>query len=284
MSQATVSAAQVKALRDRTGQPMMDCKKALIESGGDMEKAVEILRSRGKGVADKRVDKEAAEGRIAVWVEGDRGGIVELRCESAPVAKTEQFIALAEDLARQAAFSAAKTVEEFLQEPFVGDKSKTVKERIEDTMSLIREKMEVARFQGLQGGQIGSYVHHDGTVAVLVQVEGDQADPQLLRDICMHITATDPLAATREDVPEDVIAHERQIAVAQTQEDPKMQGKPQEIIERAAEGKVNKWLAQNILVDQPFVKDESTKVGELLKKAGLKLKSFVRFKVGEKKS
>jgi elongation factor Ts len=116
----------------------------------------------------------------------------------------------------------------------------------------------------------------------MLQVEGGQADPQLLRDICMHITALNPVAGSRDDVPPEVLARERDIAVAQTREDPKMAGKPDKIIEGAAQGKLNKWLAQNILLDQPFVKDEAKTVGQLLKEAGLKYKKFIRFKVGQK--
>jgi elongation factor Ts len=278
-----ISAAAVKTLRDRTNQPMMDCKKALVESGGDMEKAVEILRARGKNVADKRVDKETAEGRVVAHLDTAKkmGVLLEVRCESAPVAKNDQFIQLCNDLAKQIAANDPKSVEDLVKQPYHADAKRTVQDRMDDTISLIREKMLVARFTRLQG-QLGAYTHHDGTVGVMIQVEGKDADPQLLRDICMHITAINPVAGSREEVPADVLEREREIAIAQTKEDPKMVGKPDNIVQGAAQGKLNKWLAQNVLLDQPFVKDESKTVGQLLKDAGLKFVKFVRYRVGEK--
>ncbi len=277
-----ISATAVKTLRDRTNQPMMDCKKALIQANGDMEKAVEYLRAHGKNVADKRVDKETAEGRVTAHVEpGKVGVLLEVRCESAPVAKTEQFIHMCNDLAKQLAARPAENPEQFLQQTLLNDPKHTVKDRIDECVSLIRERMTVARFARLEG-QTGAYAHHDGSVGVLLQVEGGNADPQLLRDICMHITAFNPVAGSRDDVPADVLARERDIAIAQTREDPKMAGKPDNIIQGAAQGKLNKWLAQNVLLDQPFVKDESKTVGQLLKDAGAKFVKFVRYKIGEK--
>lgn len=279
MSQITAS--EVKALRDRTNQPMMDCKKALMETGGDMEKAVEFLRARNKGVVDKRADKEVAEGRVTAHIDSGNnvGVLVEVRCESAPVAKTEQFVDMCNDIAKQIALGAPASVDDLLKQKFVDDSSKTIADRIQDVIGLIREKMEVARFTRIEG-TTGAYCHHDGSVGVILEVEGENADPQVLRDICMHITAIPSIAGTRDDVPADILEKERQIAIAQTREDPKMEGKPDEIIEKAAQGKLNKWLAQNVLLDQPFVKDESKTVGGLLKQSGLKFKRFIRYRVG----
>lgn len=279
MSEITATA--VKTLRDRTNQPMMDCKKALLESSGDMEKAVEWLRARGKNVADKRVDKETGEGRVSAYVEpGKVGVLVDMRCESAPVAKTEQFIAMSNEIARHLAATPAGSVEELLKQPLKSEPNRTIKDRIEDCVGLIHEKMTVARFTRLEG-PTGAYTHHDGSVGALLQVEGANADSQLLRDICMHITALNPVSGSKDEVPASVLEREREIAIAQTREDPKMVGKPDKIVEGAALGKLNKWLAQNILLDQPFVKDESKTVGQLLKEAGLKFKKFIRYKVGE---
>src|SRR5262249_17432877 len=133
----------------------------------------------------------------------------------------------------------------------------------------------------LTGGLLGSYVHHDGSVGVLVQVEGTRADPQLLRDVCMHITAKNPLAALREDIPREVVEKEKEIARAQMAAEPKNQNKPANIQEKILEGKLKTWFAENVLVEQPFVKDDSKTVGELLRANGLKLVKFVRYKVGE---
>jgi len=280
---STISAVTVKALRDRTNAPMMDCKAALTEAGGDMEKAVEILRKRSKDIQDKRGMKETAEGRVAVFIDSAKqvGAIVDMRCESAPVVKTEQFVQLANDVARQVGQKDPKTMEELLAQPFVGDPKKTVNERIGDVVGLIREKMQPARFSRLSGGYFGAYTHHDGTVGVLLQVEGAKADEQLLRDVCMHITARNPLAARAEDVPPAVLAKEKEIAMGQIAADPKNAKKPPNIMEMIVEGKVKAWLKENVLVDQPFVKDDSKTVGELLKAAGLKIVRFVRYKVGE---
>lgn len=275
---STISAGAVKTLRDRTNAPMMDCKAALIEAHGDMEKAVEILRKKSKDIQDKKGGRETAEGRIATFIDLVQkvGAIIEMRCESAPVAKGEHFVKLANDIARQVALKGAATVEALLAQPYVDDPGKTVNDRIGDVVGLIRENMRPARLTRLTG-LLGGYVHHDGSVGVLIQVEGATADPQLLRDICMHITAKNPVATRREDVSPALIEKEREIAKAQAA----ATGKPANIVEKIAEGKLKTWLADNVLLEQPFVKDDSKSVGELLKSAGLKIVRFVRYRVGE---
>jgi elongation factor Ts len=279
----TISAAAVKALRDRTNQPMMDCKAALTEAGGDMDKAVEILRKKGRSIADKKGARETAEGRIGVFVDEPQtmAALVEMRCESPPVVKSDAFVQLANDVAKQVALKGADNVEGLLAQPLVGDPKHTVGDRINDTIGLIRENMKPARFTRLTGGLLGSYVHHDGSVGVLVQVEGAKADPQLLRDVCMHITAKNPLAARREDISQDVVAKETEIARAQLAADPKNANKPANLQEKILEGKLKTWFAENVLVEQPFVKDDSKTVGELLRSHGLKMIRFVRYRVGE---
>jgi len=278
----SISAADVKALRDRTNAPYGECKSALTEAGGDMEKAVQILRERHKDIKEKKGERETAEGRIGTFVDHSRrvGAIIELRCESAPSAKTDLFVRLAEDLARQAALQQAQSAEELMAQSFGDDRGKTVADRVNEVIGVIRENMRPARVKALTG-LLGSYVHHDGAVGVLLQVEGEQADPQLLRDVCMHITARNPNYARREDVPADVVAREKEIARAQIAADPKNEKKKPEILEKIAEGKLSTWFAENVLLEQPFVKDDSKTVGQLLKSAGLTFVQFVRFKVGE---
>ena len=175
---STISAANVKALRDRTNMPMMECKGALTEANGDMDKAVELLRKKFK--VDKWAARETAEGRIAIFIDAAQkvGAIVELRCESAPVAKSDLFVQLADDLARQVAIKAPATLEALVAQAFVGDAKKTINDRILDVMGLIRENMKPARFARLTG-ILGSYVHHDGSVGVLLQVDGAVSDPQV---------------------------------------------------------------------------------------------------------
>lgn len=280
---SAISAEAVKKLRDRTNLPMMDCKAALTEAGGDMEKAVEILRTKFKGVADKRAGREAGEGRIAAFVDEAKqaGAIVEVRCESPTVVKSEQFVALAKELAEHVAAKDPKSVDEMLLQPFAGDVSKTVQDRINEAIGMIRENMKVARFTRLTG-HLGEYVHHDGSVGVLLQVSGP-ADKQLLRDVCMHLVAAvpTPLSVRREDVAADVIAKEREIAKGQIAADPKNANKPANILDLIIDGKLNAWYKDNVLVEQPFVKDDSRSVGQVLKSASVEPTRFARLKVGE---
>ena len=274
----SISAAAVKALRDRTNAPMMDCKAALAEANGDMEKAAEILRKKNKAIQDKKGERETAEGRIAAFIDPAQqvGALIEVRCESAPVAKSKEFVQLANELARQVALQKPQTVPELLEQAYVGDPKKSVHEHIGEAVGLIRESMKAARFVRLTG-LLGSYVHHDGSVGVMVQVEGAKGDPQLLRDVSMHITAKNPVAARREDVSPALIEKEKEIARSQAA----ATGKPANIVDKIAEGKMKTWFAENVLLEQPFVKDDSKTVGDLLKSAGLTLVRFVRLRVGE---
>jgi elongation factor Ts len=278
----TISAADVKTLRDRTNAPMMECKAALTEAGGDMDRAIQILREKHKGIVDKRSGNVTAEGRIGTFVDLDRkvGGIVELCCESAPTAKNDLFVQLANDLARQVALKKPATAEELMAQAFIDDPKKKVADRVNEVLAVIRENMKPARVKGVDG-LCGSYVHHDGSVGVLIQVEGEKAEPQLLRDVCMHITARNPAYARREDVSADILDREKEIAKAQTENDPKNKTKPANILEKIIEGKLNTWLAENVLLDQPFVKEESKTVSQVLQGAGLKLLQFIRYKIGE---
>lgn len=277
-----VSAADVMKLRSRTGKQMMQCKAALTEAGGDMEKAVELLRKQDKDIVVKTAERETTEGRIGVHIDAASkvGAIVELRCESAPVAKNDMFVKLASDVARQVALKGAATPAELLAQPFIDDPSRTVQDRIGDIVGLMRENIKPARISRLSG-LLGEYVHHDGSVGVLLCVEGTQADAQMLRDVCMHVTARSPMVALRDEVPADRLAKEKEIALEQMKADPKNASKPANILEKIVEGKLKSWVDDNVLNEQPFVKDDSKTVGQLLGSAGLKLKSFVRLRVGE---
>jgi len=274
-----ITAAQVNELRQRTSRPMMECKNALVEAVGDIKKAEEILRKKGH-VA--KADRTTSEGRIGVHIDPAKqvGAMIEVLCESAPVAKSDLFVALANDLAKQVALQGDTTPEQLLTQMFVGDPSKTVQDRIGEVIGVIREAMKPNRMVRMQG-QLGSYVHHDGSIGVLLLVEGSNPDPQVLRDVCMHITATKPIAARREEVPADVVDKEKEIAKAQIANDPKNAGKPANILDKIAEGKLKTFFAENVLIDQPFVKDTTKTVGQLLQAAGLKVVRFVRYKVGE---
>jgi elongation factor Ts len=275
---STISATAVKTLRDKTNQPMMACKQALQDAGGDMDKAIKLLRERGQGVAVKKGERETAEGRVVTFVDPARkvAAILEVRCESAPVAKSEPFVALCNELTRQVAEREPASVDAFLSQPLAGEAGRTVQDRIHDTVGLLGENIKPARFARL-AGSLGSYTHHDGTVGVLLLVEGEPKDAQVLRDVCMHIAASNPVSVRRSDVPAEVIEKEREIAKAQAAKT----GKPANLVEKIAEGKLNTWFAENVLEEQPFVKDPSQKVGALLKAAGVKPVKFIRYRVGE---
>lgn len=280
---ANITAGDVKALRERTGLPMMDCKQALAETHGDADKAIELLRKRGAAAAEKKVGRETAEGRIGLFVNADRtaGALVELRCETAQVAGNDVFRLAADLLAKQVAMASkpAATVEELLAQPQVDNAAMAARDLITDAVNKTRENIQVARFARLTGQTIGSYQHFNGQVSVLVAAEPAGADQAVLADVCMQITAMRPMAVTREEVPADLIAKEREIALAQMAKEKK----PPQILEKIVDGKINKWLGERVLVEQAFVKDSSgkTAVKDVLGKAGVTAKRFVRLEVGE---
>jgi len=272
----------VKQLRDRTDQPMGMCKQALDLSGGDMDKAIEWLQSQNKKMQAKREGSETAEGRIGICFDNAArvAAIVEMRCESAPSAKSTQFIALANDVAKHAATTKAADVAAMMVEPLG---KATVQDRINEVVGVIREKMVLQRFRQLAGGVYGGYVHHDGTVGVVVECKGGAANDELLKDVAAHIAALNPPYATIADVPADVMAKEEALVKAEIDADPKNAGKPANILEKIAGGKLRTRLAEVVLTEQPMannMKYPNTTVGAALKKAGLEPVRSVRFKVG----
>jgi elongation factor Ts len=264
-----------------TNAPMMDCKAALEKAGGDFQKAMQILREQNKVISGKKAERETAEGRIGIYLDPQRGvaGIVEVRCETAPVTKSDPFIQLAEDLARHVALALQlpDSVEELLQQPFYSGTGQTVRDRLEETIGIIRENMRIARFARLTGGTVGGYLHFNGSVGTIIQVEGTPANPEVLKDIAMHITAMQPVALSREEVPPEVMERERQIARTQAEQT----GKPPQIVEKIAEGKLKTWLSENVLLEQKFFKDDTKTIGQLAKEQGITIRRYVRFKVGE---
>jgi elongation factor Ts len=283
MSQIT--AAAVNELRKRTDLPMMECKSALQEAGGDMDKAIVLLRERFAKVAVKRGMNETAEGRVGVYVDPatENAAIIEVRCESAPVVKSDQFIALARDLARAVAENNPESVDQFLTQKVSGT-SGTVTDRVNEVIGLIRENMKVQRFARLYGGKFGHYVHHDGTLGVLIQVKGEKVNDEVLRDVAAHIAALNPPYTRVADLPADVVAKEKELALKQIQDDPKNVGKPANILEKIAEGKLKTWYGENVLIEQLVAnqqKYDKKTVGQVLQGAGLDVVKFVRFKVGE---
>ena len=230
-----ITAAAVKALRDRTGLPMMDCKRALQDAGGDEEAAIELLRKAGSKVLDKRGGKETSEGRIAVHatVSPGAGAIVELQCESAPVAANEEFVRLADDLAQQLAKGpGATTPEELLEQPSPSKAPQTLKEQFDELVNRIREVFRLKRIARLDGPCAG-YVHHDGKTGVLLQSEGGNAE--LAKDICMHITAMRPMVLAKEDLDPDLLVKEREILTEQARQEAEAMGREAEACRQAAD-------------------------------------------------
>jgi elongation factor Ts len=286
---AEISASVVKALRDQTGAGMMDCKRALADSSGDVERAGELLRERGLAKAVKREGRETTEGMIGLALGPRVGALVELACETDFVAKTEEFQKLATGLAGVVVSDASRATPETLLEATLGGVSVT--ERIRGTIAKVGENVvlrRVARLTTAGEGVVGGYVHAGGKLGVLVALEskGPAADTEgLARDISMHVAAADPspVAVERSGVAKELVDAERAIFQAQAEQS----GKPANIVEKMVEGRVNKFYAEICLLEQPFVKDPDRSISKLLadesKRLGreLAVSGFVRFKLGE---
>ncbi len=276
-----ISAAEVKALREETGLPMMECKTALTEAGGDKEQALEILAKKYKGKMEARADRETGEGRIAVYIGGNGtiGGMVELRCETAPVAKNELFVNLAGELARRVAESDQRvpSPESVLAAPSFSAPGKTMNDVLTDVFGKLREIMKLAACRRLAGTHLTSYVHHDGKSGVLMALDAMPSEAGVGLDLCHHATFTRPLAIDRDGIPaaavDKVRRQAREIALAE--------GKPEKIIDKIVEGKVNAFCAENALMEQEHVKVSKTKVRDVLKAAGVNaVTDMVFMKVG----
>jgi elongation factor Ts len=258
---------------------MMDCKAALVEAEGDPEKALDILRRKGAAAAAGKAGRETAEGRIGCYVDGGsaRGALVELRCETAPVAGNQEFMSLANGLAREVAMSEGPTdPARLLEQRLVEDAGRTVCEQIREAVNKLRENITLARAARMRGA-LASYVHHNGQVGVLTEFAASGVDPQLASDICMQIAAMDPIAVSREGVEAAVVARELEVA----REQAAATGKGAPIVEKIAQGKLNKWYSQYVLLEQPFVRDDGKTVQQVLKAAGVAVKGFVRMQVGQ---
>ena len=273
-----VTAEAVKALRERTGAGMMECKKALVESNGDLDAAAEIMRKSGLAKADKKAGRIAAEGVIAIErsADGHSAALVEINSETDFVARERDFQAFATAVA-QAALTARPADLDALNATRLPS-GQTVEETRRGLVARIGENIGVRRFELVQStGLLGTYLH--GTrIGTVVALEG--GDEALGRDLAMHVAAINPQFVTADDVPADQVARERDIFVAQTAADPKAQGKPPEIIAKMVEGKVRKYLGEITLQGQPFVRDDKVAVGELLKQRKARVVRFIRYEVG----
>ncbi len=291
-----VTAAMVKELREMTGAGMMDCKKALAATDGDMDKAVEFLREKGLAGAEKKAGRIAAEGIVvtALTEDAKKAVAVEVNAETDFVAKNEKFQTYAADVAAQALKTDAKDMEAFLAEKWEKDPSLTVKEALSTQISIIGENMNIRRFEQLEeaNGFIASYIHAGGKIGVLVDVETDvinDAVKEMARNIAMQAAALKPMYTDRSQISEDFIEHEKAILMAQIKNDPKEASKPEKVIAGMIQGRINKELKEICLMDQVYVKAEDGKqsvsqyVAQVAKENGAKIavKKFVRFETGE---
>ncbi|MFK7732804.1 MAG: translation elongation factor Ts [Pseudomonadales bacterium] len=266
-----VTAAMVKELRERTGLPMMDCKKALTEADGDMETAIENMRKSSGMKAAKKAGRTAADGVVAIRVDASaqNATMLEVNSETDFVARDDNFLAFVDEVSAAAAEAKADTVETLM--------NADLETKREALVQKIGENISVRRIEQMSSsdGVIGSYVHGNKRIGVLVQLKGGDVD--LAKDIAMHIAAMNSQFVSPDDVPADVVAKEREIFVAQAADS----GKPAEIIEKMVEGRIRKFLAEISLSEQAFVKDPDVKVGALASKGGATIVSFVRYEVGE---
>mgnify|MGYP001554123457 FL=1 len=278
---AAITAAAVMALREKTGLPMMECKKALTECGGDTDQAVEWLRKQGIKTQALRADRETSMGRLAVFTDLEKGvgAMIELKCESAPVANGPEFQELVNDMAKTLAMGpGAATPDDLLAQKSTSHPDKTLSELKDDLFNRMREVFELSRICRIDS-PCGGYAHHDGSKAALVAVSGNTTGPQaaeVAKDIAMHIVALAPQAIAKEDLDPQVVEKEREILT----EAARQEGKPENIIQKMIEGRLRNFFSQCVLLEQPFVKDDKQSVGKLAKDAGLEVKQMEHWKLG----
>ena len=291
-----VTAAMVKELREMTGAGMMDCKKALAATDGDMDKAVEFLREKGLAGAEKKAGRIAAEGIVATAMTEDekKAVVVEVNAETDFVAKNAKFQAYVAQVAAQALTTTAADMDAFMEEKWAADETLTVKEALSSQISIIGENMNIRRFKQVveENGVVVSYIHAGGRIGVLVDVETsvvNDAVKEMGKNIAMQIAALNPKYTSRDEVSADFIEHEKSILMAQIQNDPKEASKPEKVIQGMIQGRINKEMKEICLLDQVYVKAEDGKqsvaqyVAQVAKEnsANIEVKSFVRFETGE---
>ncbi len=274
---AGITAAAVKAFRDRTGLPLMDCKRALTEAEGDEDRAYEMLRKAGEKLANKRADRDTAFGRFGMYfgLDKDAGAMVEFKCESAPVAQNEEVIQFVNDMAQQlAANPGATTPDALLELPSISQEGSTLGEQKADLFNRIREVFNIGRIVRIDG-TCGGYDHNASTVAgVLLEVEG--GTDEVAKDVCMHITAMSPQALRVEDLDPQVVDKEREIL----REAALKEGKPENIVDKMVEGRLRSFYAEQVLLEQPFVKEPKMTVGKYAEQNGMTIKRFVHWELG----
>jgi elongation factor Ts len=276
-----ITAAAVMALREKTGLPMMECKKALAECGGDTEQAVDWLRKQGIKTQSMRADRETSCGRLAVYTDPAKGvgAIIELKCESPPVAGSPDFKALCEDVAKTLALGpGAGSPAELMAQKSHAHPDKTLGELKDELFNRMREVFELSRIKRVDAA-CGGYAHHDGTKAALIEISGNAAAPaavEAAKDIAMHVVAMAPKAIRKEDLDPAVVEKEREILT----EAARKEGKPENIIAKMIEGRLRNFYATCVLLEQPFVKDEKQTVGNLAKGSGIDVVAVDNWRLG----
>ncbi|MFC4404550.1 translation elongation factor Ts [Gracilibacillus xinjiangensis] len=273
-----ISAKLVKELREKTGAGMMDCKKALQETDGNIDQAIDYLREKGIAKAAKKADRIAAEGSAYVEVEGNTAVLLEVNCETDFVTKNEQFQTLLKQLAQHILSQKPDTVEEALKQPLNGE-GETVEEFINSNIAKIGEKLSLRRFATFtktDQDAFGAYTHMGGRIGVVTVLEGT-TDEQVAKDIAMHVAAVNPKYLSRDAVSAEDIEREREVLKTQALNE----GKPANIVEKMVEGRLNKFFEEICLLEQSFVKDPDQKVKQIVKSHNAELSSFVRYEVGE---
>ena len=274
-----ITAAQVKELREKTGAGMMDCKKVLTETDGDMEKAIELLRERGIAKAAKKSGRVAAEGLVECYVseDGKVGAIVEVNAETDFVAQNAEFKKFVSDVAKQVALNNPADVEALLAEESMVEAGKTVKDVLTDKIATIGENISIRRFARFEStnGIVAKYIHGEGKIAVLVEMEN--GTEELAKDICMQIAAAKPEFLNEAEVPQERVNKEMEILKIQAMNE----GKPEAIAEKMVQGRIGKFYSDICLVDQEFVKDMDKKVSQLLKEKNAEVVRFARLEKGE---
>ena len=269
----SITALMVKELRERTGAGMMECKKALVETDGDLDAAVEVLRKSGQAKADKKASRVAADGRVVIAADGNKAVIVEVNSETDFVAKDENFVAFAEAVTAAALTSATTDIEAFAAETLADGRS--VEEARTELIAKVGEKISVRRFEVISSDSVIASYTHGARIGAVVALDG--GDESLARDVAMHVAAMNPQYVGEADVPPEMLQREHRIETEKAQSS----GKPPEIIEKMVTGRVNKFLKEITLLGQPFVKDDSVTVGKLLAAANATVSACVRFEVGE---
>lgn len=287
------TAADVKALREKTGVGMMDCKKALTEADGDMDRAIDVLREKGLAASAKKAGRIAAEGIVLAYTDEAKkvSVLVEVNSETDFVAKNEKFVNYVTAVAKTIADTNPADVDELLAKPLAGD-TRTVQENLQDMVLSIGENMKIRRFERVEGITT-SYIHGGGSVGVLVMFDTDDktaatdAFKVMGKDVAMQIAAMSPAYLDEASVPADVLAHEKEITKAQLAEDPKMAGKPEQVLAKIVDGKIGKYFKENCLLDQAFVKDGDMNVAKYVASvakelgADIKVTGFIRYAKGE---